>query len=69
MLYKVVQSDSRNKNRAADASRYYCRGDFASRTSPSSRTISGHFGHTRTVSIPVGANTRTYWSVTNPPQF
>jgi hypothetical protein len=48
---------------------YCCRGDFASRTSPPSRSISGHCGHTRTVSIPVGANTRTYCLLTNAPQF
>lgn len=47
----------------------HCRGDFASRTSFPSRTMPGQFGQTRTDSIPVGANTRTYCSVTNSPQF
>jgi hypothetical protein len=45
------------------------RGDLASRTSLPSRTMLGQPGQTRTVSIPVGANTRTYCSVTNSPQF
>ena len=45
------------------------RGDRGSRTSPLLRIRSGQFGQTRTDSFSDGENTRTYCSVTNPPQF
>lgn len=41
------------------------RTELAARTSAPSRIMSSQFGQTRTVPRPVGANTRTYRSVTN----
>ncbi len=49
--------------------RFVWRGECASRTSAPSRSLSSQLGQTRTFPIPSGANTRTYWSVTNPPQL
>jgi hypothetical protein len=57
------------RKKQLQTSRRYCLGDFAARTSLPARTMSGQFGQTRTVFMPLGANTRTYCSVTTAPQL